>query len=54
MVSIIGTAIEAHCALSPGLLESAYDACRIFWLQDQVTDQLQCQVPEWRHSPRDK
>ncbi len=25
--SIIGAAIEVHCALGPGLLESAYEEC---------------------------
>lgn len=30
--SIIGSAIEVHRALGPGLLESAYEACRTFEL----------------------
>jgi len=30
--SIIGAAIEAHRALGPGLLESAYEACLTFEL----------------------
>ena len=29
---IIGAAIEVHCALGPGLLESAYEACLVFEL----------------------
>ena len=30
---IIGAAIEVHCALGPGLLESAYEACLTYELR---------------------
>ncbi len=32
---IIGAAIDVHKALGPGLLESAYEACLIYELQDR-------------------
>ncbi|MGC9393929.1 MAG: GxxExxY protein, partial [Anaerolineae bacterium] len=31
---IIGAAIKVHCALGPGLLESAYEACLAFELAE--------------------
>lgn len=31
--AIIGAAIEVHCGLGPGLLESAYEACLIYELR---------------------
>jgi len=31
----IGAAIEVHCALGPGLLESAYEACLAFELAER-------------------
>ena len=33
--SIIGAALEAHSALGPGLLESAYEACLTFELKSR-------------------
>ena len=33
--TIINCAIEVHCALGPGLLESAYEACLAFELVEQ-------------------
>ncbi|MBN2018887.1 MAG: GxxExxY protein [Sedimentisphaerales bacterium] len=32
---VIGAAIEVHCALGPGLLESAYEACLSFELVER-------------------
>ena len=32
---IIGAAIEVHCSLGPGLLESAYEACLAFELKER-------------------
>ena len=32
---VIGAAIQVHRALSPGLLESAYEACLVFELRDR-------------------
>jgi GxxExxY protein len=43
---IIGAAIEVHRALGPGLLESAYEACLLYELQ-----QLGLQVEQQRPLP---
>jgi GxxExxY protein len=41
---VIGSAIEVHKHLGPGLLESAYEECRAFELRQQGID-FQRQVP---------
>ena len=47
--AIIGSAIEVHRALGPGLLESAYEACLVYELL-QRGYKAEHQVPPTKHN----
>ena len=43
---IISSAIEVHRNLGPGLLESTYEECMVFELQDRnLLVERQCEIP---------
>ena len=44
---IIGAAIEVHREIGPGLLESAYEACLAFELNERKRKVSDCTDLEW-------